>query len=85
MKAFNLHFILHALGLCLVIGGIIILSLVFLKICFAFLYILPLFSNWYLIKLFTTFIVFLIGVTMFILGFYMMYRARKVFSKEERI
>jgi uncharacterized membrane protein len=49
------------------------------------LYLLPLFSEWYIIKIFSTFVLFIIGIVMFILGFWLMYRARKVFSKEERI
>jgi len=85
MKGFNLHFILHAIGLCLVVGGIIILSVIFLKVGLTFLYLLPLFSEWYIIKIFSTFVLFIIGIVMFILGFWLMYRARKVFSKEERI
>jgi FtsH-binding integral membrane protein len=70
MKGFNSHFIYHALGFCLAVTGIIFIILVLNEIG--------------ILKKFGIYPVAILGIALFVLGFYLMYKARKVFSREEK-
>lgn len=74
MKGFNFHFIFHAIGLCLVIVGIIfgVVSLMLFLIKIG------------VVEKTTLYPFVIVGGIMFVVGFYLMYVARKYFSKEEK-